>query len=122
MGKLFQNKKFQNAMFFFATLTSIIYLLWRAIFTLPFQSGIVAIIFGIMLLVSEITSALGTFELYYRKSRSNKVDMTLPEIPKSWYPDVDVIVATHNEPVELLYKTVNALTYMDYPDKSKVHI
>ena len=54
MGKLFQNKKFQNAMFFFATLTSIIYLLWRAIFTLPFQSGIVAIIFGIMLLVSEI--------------------------------------------------------------------
>lgn len=54
-------------MFFFATLTSIIYLLWRAIFTLPFQSGIVAIIFGIMLLVSEITSALGTFELYYPK-------------------------------------------------------
>ena len=74
MGKLFQNKKFQNTMFFFATLTSIIYLLWRAIFTLPFQSGIVAIIFGIMLLVSEITSALGTFELYYRKSRSNKIE------------------------------------------------
>ena len=43
-------------------------------------------------------------------------------IPENWYPDIDVIVATHNEPVELLYKTVNALTYMDYPDKSKVHI
>lgn len=122
MGKLFQNKKFQNAMFFFATLTSVIYLVWRAVFTLPFQSGAVAIIFGVMLLVSEITSALGTYELYYRKNRSNKVDLTLPEIPHSWYPDVDVIVATHNEPVELLYKTVNALTYMDYPDKSKVHI
>lgn len=122
MGKLFQNKKFQNTMFFFATLTSVIYLMWRAVFTLPFQSGAVAIIFGVMLLVSEITSALGTYELYYRKNRSNKVDLTLPEIPHSWYPDVDVIVATHNEPVELLYKTVNALTYMDYPDKSKVHI
>ena len=122
MGKLFQNKKFQNAMFFFATITSVIYLGWRAIFTLPFQSGIIAIIFGILLLVSEISAALGTFELYYRKSKSNKVDLTLPEIPQSWYPDVDVIVATHNEPVELLYKTVNALTYMDYPDKSKVHI
>ncbi len=122
MGKLFRNKRFQNTMFFFATLTSIIYLVWRAVFTLPLKNGIIALIFGIMLLVSEITSALGTYELYYRKNRSNKVDLTLPVIPESWYPDVDVIVATHNEPVELLYKTVNALTYMDYPDKSKVHI
>ena len=122
MGKLFQNKRFQNTMFFFATLTSVIYLVWRAVFTLPLKNGVIALIFGIMLLVSEITSALGTYELYYRKNRSNKVDLTLPEIPESWYPDVDVIVATHNEPVELLYKTVNALTYMDYPDKKKVHI
>ena len=122
MGKLFQNQKFQNTMFFFATVTSVIYLLWRLIFTLPLQEGPVALIFGIMLLISEIAAALGTYELYWRKKRANKVDLTLPQIPASWYPDVDVIVATHNEPVELLYKTVNALTYMDYPDKSKVHI
>ena len=122
MGKLFQNKRFQNAMFLFATLTSVIYLLWRAIFTLPFKQGAIALIFGIMLLISEITAALGTYELYWRKNRSNKVDLTLPEIPESWYPDVDVLVATHNEPVDLLYKTVNALTHLDYPDKSKVHI
>ena len=122
MGKLFQNKRFQNTMFLLATITSVIYLVWRAVFTLPLKNGIIALIFGILLLVSEITSALGTYELYYRKNRSNKVDLTLPVIPESWYPDVDVIVATHNEPVELLYKTVNALTYMDYPDKKKVHI
>ena len=122
MGKLFQNKKFQNTMFFFATLTSTIYLVWRAVFTLPLHNGIIALIFGILLLVSEFSAAMGTFELYYRKNRSNSVDLTLPVIPLNWYPDVDVIVATHNEPVELLYKTVNALTYMDYPDKSKVHI
>ena len=54
--------------------------------------------------------------------KNRAYDLTLPLIPQSWYPDIDVIVATHNEPVELLYKTVNALTYMDYPDKSKVHI
>jgi len=122
MGKLFQNKRFQNTMFFFTTLTSVIYLVWRAVFTLPLHNGIIALVFGIMLLISEISAALGTYELYYRKNRSNKVDLALPEIPKNWYPDVDVIVATHNEPVELLFKTVNALTYMDYPDKSKVHI
>ncbi len=109
-------------MFLLATVTSIIYLMWRAIFTLPLKNGVVALIFGIMLLISEISAALGTFELYWRKARSSKVDLTLPEIPADWYPDVDVIVATHNEPVDLLFKTVNALTYMDYPDKSKVHI
>ncbi len=122
MGKLFQNKRFQNTMFFFATLSSIIYLLWRAFFTLPLRDGVVTAVFGVMLLVSEISAALGTYELYYRKNRANKVDMALPEIPASWYPDVDIFVATHNEPVDLLYKTVNALTHMDYPDKNKVHI
>ena len=122
MGKLFQNKRFQNTMFLFATLTSMIYLVWRAVFTLPFQHGWIAAIFGVMLLISEITSALGTYELYFRKNQSNKIDLALPVIPHSWYPDVDILVATHNEPVELVYKTVNALTYLDYPDKSKVHI
>ena len=93
MGKLFQNQKFQNTMFFFATITSVIYLLWRLIFTLPFQEGPIALIFGIMLLISEISAAFGTYELYWRKKRANKVDLTRPEIPASWYPDVDVIVA-----------------------------
>jgi len=122
LDKLFRNRKFQNTMFLLATITSVLYLTWRAVFTLPFQNGAIALIFGIMLLVSEISSALGTYELYWSKTRSSQVDLTLPEIPMSWYPDVDVLVATHNEPVELLYKTLNALTYMDYPDKKKVHI
>ncbi len=109
-------------MFLLATITSAIYLIWRAIFTLPIKNGIFALIFGVMLLVSEISAALGTYELFWSKNRSSQVDMTLPKIPPSWYPDVDVLVATHNEPVELLYKTINALTYMDYPNKDKVHI
>ena len=35
---------------------------------------------------------------------------------------MDVLIATHNEPVDLLYTTVNACTFMEYPDKEKVHI
>ena len=35
---------------------------------------------------------------------------------------MDVLIATHNEDPELLYKTINACTFMEYPDKSKVHI
>ncbi len=43
-------------------------------------------------------------------------------MPFGWYPDVDILIATHNEETELLYKTVNGCRHMDYPDKSKVHI
>ena len=109
-------------MFLFATLTSILYLIWRAVFTLPWKNDAICIIFGILLLGSEITSAFGTYELYWSKSHASKMELKLPEIPASWYPDVDVLIATHNEPVELLYKTVNAIVHMDYPDKSKVHV
>jgi len=119
---MFKNPKFANAMFLLATLTSVIYLAWRGVFTLPWRDGAVTLIFGILLLGSEIASALGTYELYWRKSRVARTDLEKPEIPLTWYPDVDVLVATHNEPVELLYKTVNALTFLDYPDKRKVHI
>lgn len=119
---MFKNPKFAKAMFLLATVSSVVYLTWRLLFTLPWQGGAVALIFGILLLGSEFAAAIGTFELYARKSRASKINLELPQIPEDWYPDVDVLVATHNEPVELLYKTVNALTFMDYPDKRKVHI
>ena len=35
---------------------------------------------------------------------------------------MDVLIATHNEDPERFYKTINACTFMEYPDKSKVHI
>ncbi len=122
MKNPFENRKFQNTMFLLATITSIIYLTWRAVFTLPWKNDAVCIIFGILLLGSEITSALGTYELYWGKSHVSKMELKLPQIPAGWYPEVDVLIATHNEPVELLYKTINAIVHMDYPDKSKVHV
>lgn len=122
MKNLFQNKKFQNTMFFLATISSMGYLIWRAVFTLPWKNDWISILFGILLLGSEIVAALGTYELYWRKSRAGQFELKLPKIPASWYPDVDVFIATHNESVDLLYKTVNAIVHMDYPDKSKVHV
>ena len=119
---MFKNKKFANAIFILATVSSIIYLLWRAFFTLPLHNGAVSLVFGILLLGSEIAAALGTYELYWRKSHLNRMDIKRPKIPLDWYPDVDVLIATHNESVELLYKTVNAITFLDYPDKRKVHV
>ena len=120
--RMFHNQKAANVFFLLAFISATVYLVWRAFFTLPLAEGFLAAFFGILLLVSEIASALGSFELYLRKAQSSHLDLTLPQIPASWYPDVDVFIATHNEEPELLYKTVNACVNFDYPDPEKVHI
>ena len=56
---------------------------------------------------------------------NNMTNIEYPMIPKadfSEFPDVDIFIATYNEPVELLYKTINGCINMEYPDENKVHI
>ncbi|WP_404278332.1 glycosyltransferase family 2 protein [Companilactobacillus paralimentarius] len=56
-------------------------------------------------------------------STKKKWNLTIPEYSTTQpLPDIDIIIVTHNESVDLLRKTINAATFMDYPDKSKVHI
>ncbi len=112
----------QNAFFLVTVVLMTIYLVWRVAFTLPLHDGLWQAIFGVLLVVAEITTAMTTFELYYRKSIRGRGALELPEILPEDYPDVDVFITTHNEPAALLYKTVNACTFMEYPDPRKVHI
>ena len=99
---------------------TVIYLIWRCWKTIPFGYGIVSMVVGIGLLIIEI---LGFFELLIHIWNMFSYEtVEVPEVPENMYPDVDVFIATYNEPVELLYKTVNGCKYMDYPDKKKVHI
>lgn len=98
----------------------VIYAVWRIFFTLPFRFGVISIILGIMLLICELTGiieSLGNISGVIRDYAPLR-----PQITPDMYPDIDVLIATHNEPVELLYKTVNGCIHMDYPDKKKVHI
>lgn len=115
-------EKKRNRIFITAMVLMTIYLGWRAVFTLPVHDGLLNLIFGILLLAAEIVTVFTTFELFYQKMKMNKFRLECPVIPEEYYPDVDVFIATHNEPEEILYKTVNACTFMDYPDKKKVHI
>lgn len=98
----------------------IVYIFWRIFFTLPFEYGIPSMILAAILLVCEIT---GVWESV-RNIRGVLKDFNpdRPVISKDMYPDVDVLIATHDEPEDLLYKTINGCLHMDYPDKSKVHI
>ncbi|MCR5289261.1 MAG: glycosyltransferase [Treponema sp.] len=99
-----------------------IYYVWRLFFTIPRPAdhGWVACICGLLLFTAEISSA---FEVLVQVIMMKKIfQPELPEIPNSWYPEVDIFIATHNEDTNLLFKTANACTMLRYPDKSKVHV
>lgn len=116
------NESRRNIFFIFTMILMSVYLIWRIVFTLPFGQGVLNVIFGILLITAETVTVLTTFELFIQKMKKKKGYLKLPDAPREDYPDVDVFIATHNESVDLLYKTVNACTFMDYPDKRKVHI
>ena len=102
-------------------LSTSIYILWRTFFTLPFEHGVVAITLGLFLLIVEIVGMFEAATHFY--SMTDIVSPKKPEdVDEKLFPDVDVFIATYNEPEELLYKTINGCVHMDYPDKTKVHI
>lgn len=117
-----KEEKKRNIFLIITMVLMTIYLIWRATCTIPFEAGILNAVCGILLLSAETITVWTTFELFIQKMQTKGNKLELPVIPDEYYPHVDVFIATHNEPVELLYKTVNACVYMDYPDKSKVHI
>ncbi|WP_312813042.1 glycosyltransferase [Sedimentibacter sp.] len=116
------NEKQRNVFLILTMILMTVYLLWRIFFTLPFGQGVLNMIFGILLIVAETVTVLTTFELFVQKIKKKRGYLECPVIPPEYYPEVDVLIATHNESVDLLYKTVNACTFIDYPDKKKVHI
>lgn len=99
---------------------TVVYLLWRFFFTIPFGYGVFSITMGIALLVIE---ALGMVEAFVHYMNMNSAqDYDIPVVPLERFPDVDVFVATYSEEPALLKKTLNGCVHMEYPDKSKVHI
>ncbi len=105
-----------------AVISMTIYVVWRIFFTIPQHEiyGWLATICGIALVASETISMLEGTEHFFRLRKKTMPEK--PVIPMTWYPHVDVFIATHNEETQLLYKTINGCKHMDYPDKSKVHI
>ncbi|MCR4590327.1 MAG: cellulase family glycosylhydrolase [Lachnospiraceae bacterium] len=99
---------------------SILYLTWRIMYSIPKDAGVLPIVGNILLLIVEIIGFIESIILY-----ANLMHMDVPPLPKiedSEFPDVDIFIATYNEPEELLRKTINGCNHMSYPDKSKVHI
>ncbi|WP_423880683.1 glycosyltransferase family 2 protein [Clostridium pascui] len=97
-----------------------VYLFWRIFYTIPTEYGLVSLIAGIALITVEVLGALEAAVHYFNMHKVENVP--LPSVPLDMYPDVDIFIATYSEPNDILLKTVNGCLYMDYPDKSKVHI
>ncbi len=98
----------------------LIYFGWRIIYTLPLTYGTPSFIAGILLLIAELAGVWGTVVFYITVWDVKKV--VTPEVSTEKFPDVDVFIATYNEPTELLYKTIIGCLNMEYPDKAKIHI
>jgi len=99
---------------------TVLYLVWRIRFSIPAEAGIGPVIANVLLLLVEILGFAESLVLYGNLMGIRK--HPLPEIEDSEYPDVDIFIATYNEPVELLRRTINGCNHLLYPDRSKVHI
>ncbi len=99
---------------------TLMYLHWRITRSIPKNYGPIAIAANLILLAVEI---FGFFEslILYMNLISYK-EHPLPEIKDEEFPEVDIFIATYNEPADLLKKTINACNHLQYPDKSKVHV
>jgi cellulose synthase (UDP-forming) len=115
-----KRKLLQKLMFLGSTLVSSVYIVWRIAFTLPLKLGFVPVFLGLLLIVAEGAAVLELALEFWHFM--NRLDPELPDIPDDLYPHIDVLISTHNESPELLYKTVNACTYLKYPDRGKLHI
>ena len=105
------------AVSFFFTMT---YLLWRVFFSIPVEEGPISIVFCVLLLVVEIFGFIESI-IHYENMVGLR-EHPLPKIADDEFPDVDIFIATYNEPCDLLQRTINGCTHLRYPDKSKVHV
>lgn len=122
MAKLSKKSKSKTRIVFeFSFFVSLLYVLWRVLFTIPFHHGWIALVSGLFLLAAEV-SGIFDFMCSFMIMSALK-EYPLPKIEEDWeWPDVDIFIATYNENNALLYKTIYGCQHMKYPDRNKVHI
>ncbi len=103
-----------------STFFTLVYLCWRALYSVPFGWGWLAAACNIALLVVEIFGFAESL-VHFREVAGMRAH-PLPACQPEEYPDIDIFIATYNEPDYLLVKTINGCKHLEYPDASKVHI
>lgn len=101
---------------------NLIYLVWRAGFTLPLSYGLLSACLGIILLLAEI---MGFFQSAVYQLLFVKPYRLIPRTMDEWkvLPMVDVFITTYNENLSILEKTILACINMEYPpDRLNIYL
>ena len=102
---------------------TIIYILYRIIYTLPTKLGAVSMVFAIIVLFVEIWESIDFFIYFINILSVNKKTPKIPQLSDDIdYPDIDIFIATYNEGQNVLKRTIDACLDLQYPDKDKLHI
>ncbi len=113
-------KKWKIAIYSLALLATFVYIVYRVIWTVPYNLRPVDLIFGLIVLFVELIEAL-EFYIYYRNNL--RVSTKEPKLPKiDEWPEVDVLVATYDEDVAVLEKTLSACKKMTYAGKYRIFL
>jgi cellulose synthase (UDP-forming) len=115
------NRKLLKYFIGFAMLVHVVYMTWRLLFTIP-RLNAISFIFGMLLFLAEFFALIQstTHRLLFLKDYKQD-ERTLGEFKN--LPTVDILIATYNEPVEILRNTIAAAVNQKYPkDKFNVFV
>lgn len=96
-----------------------IYLIWRALFTLPYYS-ILSFSFGLLLFLAELVGLI-VFMIFIFLFRKQTDKIEEPTIVNNYCPSVSIFVCTYNEDIRLVIATALAAKMLGYQNK-KVYI
>lgn len=112
----------KRIIYYLAFTASMIYILYRILFTVPTDTPVnttIALFILILEIIETFFFGIHCFNILVFKKDSP----TFPKVnSKKTYPEVDIFIATINEDVKLLEDTIKAVQKMKYPDKKKLHI
>ena len=98
------------------------YLWWRLTVTVPWESSAAGLGFALFCLAVELFGLFDATILYAalvrRRDRSGEADRLeagLRALPRAQWPAVDLLIATYNEPLEVVEKTIVGALALDWP-------
>lgn len=97
-----------------AIILNLIYLIWRTFYTLPLSFGIISAFLGILLLLAEWVGFWQSFvlKLLFWNPFDNG-QLSVEDLKDK--PTVDLFIATYNENIEILRRTIAGCQNIDYP-------
>lgn len=103
-----------------SAIITIIYILWRGIYTLNTQDRI-GLLISLAVYLAELYGFIQYILFHYQSARPT--DPVPPVIEDADLPTVDILITIYNEPKEILYRTIVGCLSQDYPEgKCKVYV